>query len=337
MKDTNRTGTTFLRFLAIILIINSHMDSLYPYPIFATGGAMGNSLFFMLSSFGLLMSERIKPQRFWEYYTKRILRIYPVVWTNIILLLLPLAVYYYYAVGEAGMLKYYFGDPLRTIGFFYYPPHWFLQAIMFFYLVGFFFIKDYSTGKILKAYIILGVLYVVFYLRFDDFSTLVIEQTIGFKMIFYGIVFLLGIYMADINEKIIYEGRKDFFVLFGIIFLFYFHKFLWYKGITQEYQFIEQLLILPMLYYFMKISKSPPVKHKIMAKKRLATLITVIGSMTLELYIVHGAIRPIFAHTDINFFIKITTYLISVFVISYLFYRLNTLVIDRLKRVLSCR
>jgi peptidoglycan/LPS O-acetylase OafA/YrhL len=45
-------GIDFLRFSAIVLVINSHMDSFYPIPELGTGGALGNALFFMLSAFG---------------------------------------------------------------------------------------------------------------------------------------------------------------------------------------------------------------------------------------------------------------------------------------------
>jgi peptidoglycan/LPS O-acetylase OafA/YrhL len=43
-----------LRFFAILLITNSHMEIMYvKFPILATGGVIGNSLFFFCSGFTL--------------------------------------------------------------------------------------------------------------------------------------------------------------------------------------------------------------------------------------------------------------------------------------------
>ena len=81
--------TKFLRFVAICLILNSHLDLYSPYYIFGTGGAIGNVLFFMLSSFGLVLSEKRRPQRFLNYYAKRVRRIYPSVWVVVFFIMLP--------------------------------------------------------------------------------------------------------------------------------------------------------------------------------------------------------------------------------------------------------
>lgn len=43
----------YLKTVAVLLVINSHFDCLYPIPALATGGAMGNALFFIVSGFCL--------------------------------------------------------------------------------------------------------------------------------------------------------------------------------------------------------------------------------------------------------------------------------------------
>lgn len=43
-----------LKFIAVFLIINSHMDALYPkYKMLATGGAIGDVLFLFASGYTL--------------------------------------------------------------------------------------------------------------------------------------------------------------------------------------------------------------------------------------------------------------------------------------------
>ena len=48
-----------LKFIAVFLIINSHMDALYPkYKMLATGGAIGDVLFLFASGYTLFLSNR---------------------------------------------------------------------------------------------------------------------------------------------------------------------------------------------------------------------------------------------------------------------------------------
>ena len=42
---------TTLRTIAVFLIVNSHLALFYPYGYFATGGAIGNAIFFHLRVF----------------------------------------------------------------------------------------------------------------------------------------------------------------------------------------------------------------------------------------------------------------------------------------------
>lgn len=75
MKDRDYS-IDILKFLAVFLIINSHMDALYvKYGMFATGGAIGDVLFLFASGYTLLLSKR--NLSFDNWYKRRINRIYP--------------------------------------------------------------------------------------------------------------------------------------------------------------------------------------------------------------------------------------------------------------------
>lgn len=62
-----------IRPFAALLITNSHFDSIYPISALATGGLIGNSLFFIVSGFCL---TRITLP-FFTWYRKRLIRVYP--------------------------------------------------------------------------------------------------------------------------------------------------------------------------------------------------------------------------------------------------------------------
>lgn len=66
-----------VKFFAVLLITNSHMDIMYTkMSILATGGAIGDCLFFFASGFTILMGHETN---FGNYYKRRIKRIYPTV------------------------------------------------------------------------------------------------------------------------------------------------------------------------------------------------------------------------------------------------------------------
>ena len=336
-EQHSRDNTLFLRFLAIVLVVNSHMDIYYPIPIFSTGGAIGNSLFFMLSSYGLLLSEIYKPQTFIQYFTKRILRIYPVIWTSILFLMFPLALYEYVQLNSDAqhiIIINLANNPFSIISFLFFPPskYWFLQALMFFYFLGFFYIKKFSLKKLILTVSFLILLYIIFYIQFSNYSKLVIEQTLSFKLIFYAMVYLFGIYLAYVHENIKYNGFLDYIILLGFIMLIYTHKYFWMNGIYTEYQFIQQLLIFPMLYYFLKVSYSPLILDKLMKVPYVSSFINLIAAMTLEIYIVHVLIRLKVLEVVPVFPQSIFAFLITTFVISFIFYKGNTVLIFYLKK-----
>ncbi len=57
MIDSQRNvGIDFLKFMAAILVVNSHVDIMYgKYSMLATGGTIGDILFFFCSGYTLFM------------------------------------------------------------------------------------------------------------------------------------------------------------------------------------------------------------------------------------------------------------------------------------------
>ena len=53
-------GIDIVKFLAVLMIINSHADVMYPkYQVLATGGAIGDCLFLFCSGFTLFWGAKI--------------------------------------------------------------------------------------------------------------------------------------------------------------------------------------------------------------------------------------------------------------------------------------
>lgn len=68
-------GIDWLKVFAVFFVMNSHMNICYPkYGFLASGGAIGDALFFFASGFTLFMGRKM---RFDNWYKRRINRIYP--------------------------------------------------------------------------------------------------------------------------------------------------------------------------------------------------------------------------------------------------------------------
>ena len=191
--------TQFLRAVAILLVVNSHLDHYYPISHMATGGAIGNSLFFFLSAFGVYISQRNKRRSFKEFIGDRISRIYPSMWTVLVFISMPLMIFF----GKLG------SDTIMTfVGSFFDPPFWFLQALLLYYLLGHHLtVVENATKQRLLIFLYFGgftLLYFLLYLSWVDLSVWSVEKT-PFDRIHYFIVFLFGIFVGTRNE---YESRS---------------------------------------------------------------------------------------------------------------------------------
>ena len=311
VEKNHRFDTDILRCIAILLILNSHLDLYYPVRYIGTGGAIGNALFFMLSSFGLLISERTNPRSFPEWFTRRIMRIYPPVWATLLLIIIPVSIFVpvdnYFNIGNAANI-------LDFANSFFYPPFWFLRALMLFYFCSFFLIKKFNYKK---TFIVLGITLIAYfycYFKYLDLSTFCIED-LPFKLLFYFMAFILGIILADNTSRIKYSGIIDFVYLFSSIFLIYVHKYLMTKNILCAFQFIQHFLIFVAVYYFLKISRSEIIP-KYIFRFHLSNFVNYISGLTLEIYIVHTAISPVILKMNYRFPLNVIVLLAVTFTLS---------------------
>lgn len=75
MQKRRDISIDLIKFIAVLIIINSHADMCYPkYSALATGGAIGDALFLFCSGFTLFWGSL---RRFDNWYKRRINRIYP--------------------------------------------------------------------------------------------------------------------------------------------------------------------------------------------------------------------------------------------------------------------
>lgn len=317
-NSVRNPDTQFLRAVAILLVINSHLDSYYPVPYIGTGGAIGNSLFFFLSSFGLYLSQQKNPRYFKEWVAKRIGRIYPSLWGVLVLLMLPLMIL-------NGKLSY--STVTTFIGYFFNPPFWFLQALLVYYIVSFPFIKN--KWKIKYAFLLMLILYIFSYITIVDLTRWSIEES-PFDLIHYSMMFLFGICVAKKNENIVYKGLEDclFFLLF--LSLLYLHKFMILKNICIEFQFFQQLLMYPIVFYFLKISRSQFISKKLANFTLISLIVNYLAKNTLEIYMIHETISGPIKYLKMSFPVNAIVFLSLTFALSLIVNKMANVFRDKI-------
>lgn len=185
----------YLKFLACILITNSHCREIHPISFFAIGGGFGNALFFGLSGFCLANINNT----FIQWYKKRAGRIIPT-------LLLIIAISLCFGEGRTT-----FSDlrDLFEIFIFMLNKYWFVFAILIYYPIFYCVFSSYSKYKMRLTWILYVVLYFFFYAFLLDKSMFCVELE-GFslfKVYFYIGVFLAGGYLGKLSHYL--KGIKD--------------------------------------------------------------------------------------------------------------------------------
>lgn len=274
MKERN-ISIDILKFLAVLLITNSHMELLYgKYCILATGGTIGNALFFFCSGFTLFMKPITSIKDFPNWYKRRINRIYPTV----------LAI----AIIKCSL----FDINLNIIDIILHGGGWFVSCIMtyyvFIYLIGL-----YLREKVSLIIIIVSLASCLWF-----FS---VERTFPFDIYYYKdsgyldwlIYFnfmLLGAKIGSLNiEDNGKSAKKLIFSLLGII-VFY---TIYVSGVKiEKLEFIEILSFIPLLlavYYLYQWGNRNMAK-KIYTNKAGYFVIRFVGGLCLEIYLIQNCI-----------------------------------------------
>ena len=314
--QANPSGTAFLRCLAILIVINSHSDAFYPNSQLATGGAIGNALFFMLSSLGLYLSERSRPRAFVDWYSRRVVRIYPAVWVVFLAIQLPIWGFY-------GRLE--FDESLQLIGNLFYPVWWFLQALLVYYLLVYPVIHGYRDRKLVVAAALGVCVYMLAYATQVDTSRFSVED-LPFRAYFYFLPFLLGIFIARRLPSIRVVSWRDTTLLILFVGAFYLHKYFMDDGRLLDIQFLQQWVLLPISYYAFKVCQTGIVTRWIMGIRPIALVATAISAMTLELYMVHLAYREVFLDLSVSFPVDWVLFLAASFASAYVVHRVAALI-----------
>lgn len=141
----------FLRAIATLLILNSHLKGVYPTDFLSFGGGLGLALFYMLS--GYLISNINENTKFVKWYFKKLLRLY-----------VPLFLFRGFLV-VVGYIK--ITSIMDFVRNFIFPTYWFVASMVIFYAIYYLFVKfiyrKFGKKAIIGTWIFCGLSFTVLY------------------------------------------------------------------------------------------------------------------------------------------------------------------------------
>lgn len=295
-----------IRVIAILLIINSHIDSLIPIPYISTGGAIGNALFFVLSGYGLTLSLESNKMNYIQWIKKRLGKIYSTLIVFNLLIYIPLIVHFKNTLPP---------DLISILNIFLFPSAFvFIQAIILFYIISHPLIDKLSKRIVVFVELIVLLTYTLLFVFTIDKTafTLFDYSNVSFQIIGWLSLFIFGIYLAKDKNALTQESNflTVLLLIFNIVFI-YLHRFLITKGLFVYTQIIQQFLLFTLVYLFFIVSKYYQTTDKF-----IGSIVQYISSITLELYLVHVTLLSFFNFSKYKFPIGLVVFIITTFVVS---------------------
>lgn len=267
MKQRN-VSIDILKCFAALIITNSHMDILYPkFDALATGGAIGDALFFFSSGFTLFLGRM---GRFDNWYKRRINRIYPTILAWAILGSLFFG--YHNSIDKV----------LLTGG------GWFVSCIMLYYVV-LYFVQRYLIGYLKWVFMIVGLACAIWFILADTSANFNMYGEGYFKWFHFFIFMLMGAMIGVSQQEYKFHCAWDGLKLIGCIVVFY---MLYAFKDNMAYNKLQMLTWLPLLgsvFYFYKVCNSELMK-RFYCHKIVGWLIKLIGGLCLEIYLVQTSL-----------------------------------------------
>lgn len=260
-----------LKFLAALIITNSHMELLYPPHLaaLATGGAIGDVLFFFCSGYTLFLGRQMD---FPNWYKRRINRIYPTV--------------FMWALVSAVL----FSSTRNMVDVVLHGGGWFVSCIMIYYVI-LWFIKRFFIQKLLCVFAFFSAVVVAWYVLFEDSSEIFMYGDTYFKWGHYFLFMLLGASLGlkrkEIGFEMVVKPKviPSLMKIFGCAILFYGLQIFGKHYIWMAY--LQILTIIPLMgvtYWLFMLCNTQGVLN-FYSREWPHHIIYWIGTLCLEIYL----------------------------------------------------
>ena len=265
MQNKRDISLDFVKIAATLLVLNSHMEICYPnHEYLATGGSIGDALFFFVSGFGLFLGKKID---FLNWYKRRLRRIFPAI------IAIGLIVGVFFHIDQT------FLEVMTSY------RYWFIRAILVLYI--FLYPLVVHPTKIGTAlYISLFFLLVMYGCFFNyDRNGCFYGVDNYFRWIVFFPSMVLGGKICVLSPKI----RCKWYALPGLlisILLFYTILYLW----SNSNLLIISIVPLNMIPIFLYMLGKSSLVYKLFSVPILGRFLLLIGSLCLESYLIQSYI-----------------------------------------------
>lgn len=270
MKQRN-PSIDILKFMAALLITNSHMGMLYPDSLvkLSTGGAIGDVLFFFCSGFTLFLG---RGGNFFNWYKRRINRIYPTV------------------LMWAAIMAFVFGIRYGMDFTILHGGGWFVTCIMIYYVL-LYFIRRYWVDKLKWVFGAACLVVLAWYLTEDCGSTIFMYGQTYFKWCHYFLFMLAGaICGLKMKEKGIgqYSTSGNLLLLLISLVVFYGLQFVGSKNQTIAH--FQILTLLPLMAITLSLYHlcNAPGLIRFYQRKWAHRIMYSVSALCLEIYVCQG-------------------------------------------------
>lgn len=279
-----------LKLLAVFLVMNSHMGICYPkYGFLATGGAIGDALFFFASGFTLFLGRNL---RFDNWYKRRISRIYPSIIVAAVFAELI------WNINDS------LGDVLLA------KRYWFVGCILVYYIF-LYPIKRYLKENYIR-YVFVGwglCLVVIYFIFFNNHRPFYADGY--FRCLAYFLVMLQGAMIGRKHNQYSFKAKYLVLLIISIVSwygLFYIGKNNWLILLS----FIPLLGITKSIY----VVCCAPCFSRLYQSKIIGQVIYIISQLCLEVYLIQK-----FVFTDtLNYLfpLNVPIIMLGVVVVAYI-------------------
>ena len=269
LKPNHSYGIDLLKFLALLLIFNSHIDIAYgSYRALATGGAIGDVLFFFCSGFTLFLRPKNSISEFPNWYKKRISRIFPSV----------------FAVAIIRCLFFDTHDDIITVIISW--NDWFIPCIMMYYVI-IYIIGVYARQYITHIIIGISVIGAVYFAIESQNIPYNMYGNTYLKWILFFNFMLMGAKMGICFPKKTESLTKLLIQAFAALVLYYVFYFIGQRS-TSDLRYIQFISYIPLFILVQRLFMigEHPKAQAVFMRKRVFPFIAFIGGLCLEVYLV---------------------------------------------------
>lgn len=256
----HNTAIDWLKAFAVFLVMNSHMGMCYPKIQFlATGGAIGDALFFFASGFTLFLGRKMS---FDNWYKRRINRIYP-------------------SIIATAIIAWAIWDNQDSIGdILLSKRYWFIGCILIYYIL-LYPIKNYKDGALANISMIVGgfiacILYFAFFNNGIPFYSDGLYRCIAFFLIM-----LQGAIIGKNAKNMAFRPAHIGLLLVSVAFFYLF----FYLGRNNWLILFSFVALLGITYYTYLLCCAPLLR-RLYENKWVGQLIFIVSQCCLEVYLI---------------------------------------------------